>query len=124
MAEKKMTYVEALEIAIAVVENEEAKEKLIALQSAQKKKASSKKKKDQSEWENKIIELLTDTPALTPTEIMAGINAPNTQKVGAVLRGMLLDDKVVKEQKGKVVKYSLVAGVEPEPETDEAEDEE
>ena len=66
-------------------------------------KASQKKHVDNSEWAEAVTSALS-TGAKTPTELMTLIQAPNTQKVASVVKGMSNVNRVVK---GKKVLYSL-----------------
>lgn len=68
------------------------------------KKKTSKKRVDNSEYFEKVEQALS-AGALTPTELMAKIGVPNTQKVAAIVGGMSNVDRTVK---GKKVFYSLV----------------
>ena len=68
------------------------------------KKRTSKKRVDNSEYFEKVEQALS-AGALTPTELMAKIGVPNTQKVAAIVSGMSNVDRTVK---GKKVFYSLV----------------
>lgn len=66
-------------------------------------KASQKKHVDNSDWAEKVTSALS-TGAKTPTELMTLIQAPNTQKVASVVKGM---PNVKRTAKGKKVYYSL-----------------
>lgn len=104
---KQMTYVQALEIAITTAEGE-VKERLEALKVSLEKKATSKKSKvDNSEYVEKMIEVLQGG-AKTPTELVALIGVANTQKVASVAKPLIDAGTVVKNTKGKNVTYALV----------------
>lgn len=100
---KQMTYVQALEIAIASVEGE-PKERLEALKVSLMKKSETKRKSvDNSPYFEKVEEALAEGEK-TPTELMNLIGAANTQKVASIVKAM---PNVVKTTKGKKVFYSL-----------------
>ena len=76
----KMTYVNALEIAIATVENAEAKAKLEALKTSIAKKNSAERKPTATQKANEgykvaILEFLAEGGKHTITEIMKGCGA-------------------------------------------------
>ena len=52
-----------------------------------------------------LVEQALENGALTPTELMAKIGVPNTQKVASIVKGM---SNINKNVKGKKVFYSLV----------------
>ena len=77
----------------------------IALNKAKAEKSKSKKAVDNSNWENKIKSALEGGKVVTPTELMALIEAPNTQKVSAVVKGM--GSAIITTKKGKKTTYEL-----------------
>ena len=105
----KMTYVEALGMAIAAVENEEAVEKLTALkeQIAKRKSGTSKKKVEETEARvEAVYEALAEmAEGGTVTEIIA--NATNevatfaNQRVSALLKKLVEAGRVTKTMNGK-----------------------
>ena len=107
-----MTYVEALEQAIANCEGEVA-EKLTALKAqVAKKRSSSKPTKTQVENEaikEKILEvLLQNENAVTCGEIVKALeNEYNPQKISALLRQLKEAGKVVKTTEKKVSRFAL-----------------
>ena len=102
--EKKMTYVQAIDNAIKVVEDEETRARLEDLKVSITKRASAKTKVDNSIYFEAVRTALADG-ALTPTELMAKAGIINTQKVAAIVKEMA---DVEKSNKGKKVLYSLV----------------
>lgn len=103
--EKKITYVQALVNAIAVVEDVETREKLTDLKTSLEKKASAKRKVvDNSPYFDLVRDALVDG-AKTPTELAKIIGVDNTQKVTAIVGKMT--DEIVKTKKGKITLYSL-----------------
>lgn len=102
--EKKITYVQALVNAIAVVEDEETKARLVDLKASLEKKATKKKSVDNTGYFEDVREALADG-ALTPTELMNKIGVANTQKVSAIVKAM--GEEIEKETKGKKVLYKL-----------------
>lgn len=110
-----MTYAQALEIAIAVVEDEVAKERLEALK-AQLAKRSSSKTPTKTQKENEVImERIVDTLArigkpATVTEILvSGIEGYTltNQKTSALLRKLVEAERVVKAIEGKKAVFSI-----------------
>ena len=115
--EKKITYAQALEVAINEVTDEEVKERLVALKATLAKKYGNKKPtKTQVANEglkDKIVEVLvTADKGLTVTEILSkgafGADVTN-QKVTALLRQLIADGKVVKEADKKKSYFKAVA---------------
>ena len=115
--EKKITYVEAIETVMAIVGaelyaengekitvNEDVVSRMADLKASLEKKSATKKAVDNTGYYSKVEEALAKG-SLTPTELMAKIDVPNTQKVAAIVKGMSNVDRVVK---GKKVFYSLV----------------
>ena len=115
--EKKITYVEAIETVMAIVGAElytkngekvvvdkDAINRMVDLKASLEKKSATKKAVDNTSYYAKVENALANG-SLTPTELMAKIDVPNTQKVAAIVKGMPNVDRVVK---GKKVFYSLV----------------
>lgn len=115
--EKKITYVEAIETVMAIVGAElytkngekvvvdkDAINRMVDLKASLEKKSATKKAVDNTGYYAKVENALANG-SLTPTELMAKIDVPNTQKVAAIVKGMPNVDRVVK---GKKVFYSLV----------------
>jgi|GEM_PF-6750800 len=107
-----MTYVEALETVIPMVEGEVA-EKLTALKAQMaKKKGSSKPTKTQLENEKvkeEILEVLANTEeGMTCGEITKALEGEYTsQKISALLRQLVGAEKVVKSTEKKVSRFEL-----------------
>lgn len=104
MENKKMTYAQALANAIEVVTDEETKARLADLQKSLEKKKSNKKSVDNSEWFEKVRDALADG-GMSPSDLMKAIDAPNTQKVTAIVKDM--GAEIVRDVKGKKVTYKL-----------------
>ena len=99
----KMTYVDALNIALNADLPEEVKEKLTALRDQTAKRNSGERKPTKTQMANvtlgeKVLAILRDAgKPVTVTELMAldeELGGLSNQKVSAILRG--LGDKVVK----------------------------
>lgn len=107
-----MTYVEALETVIPMVDGEVA-EKLTALKvQMAKKKGSSKPTKTQLENEkvkDEILEVLTGAEGgMTCGEITKALEGEYTsQKISALLRQLVGAEKVVKTTEKKVSRFEL-----------------
>ena len=107
-----MTYVEALEQAIAICEGEVA-EKLTALKAqVAKKRSSSKPTKTQVENEaikEQVLAVLADCgEAVTVKEILGELEGDYTsQKISALLRQLVMAGKVVKTIEKKVSRFAL-----------------
>lgn len=103
---KKMTYVEALNIAIEAVDNAEAVEKLTALRDATIKRNSADRKPTKTQEANEgikaeILDLLSDGTARTVAEIMAGVpslTGASNQKASALVRQLKDSGAVVREE--------------------------
>mgnify|MGYP003292969550 CR=1 FL=1 len=107
MENKKMTYAQALVNAMAVVADEETRARLADLKASLEKKASSKKAKvDNSEFEQKVLDVLAGG-SKTPTELVGLIGVQNTQKVASVCKPLIECGRVTKTTKGKKVTYAL-----------------
>lgn len=112
---EKMTYAQALEIAIASVTDEAVKEKLEALK-AQLAKRGSSKTPTKTQKENVLVmeqlekalyvvhDPVTVTELINSAEALKGYT---NQKVSALLRKMVEDGKVVKTTEGRKTKFSL-----------------
>ena len=112
---EKMTYAQALEIAINVVTDETAKERLEALK-AQLAKRSSSKTPTKTQKENVAVmeqlekALYVAHDPVTVTELINSAEALKgytNQKVSALLRKMVEEGKVVKTVEGRKTKFSL-----------------
>ena len=106
----KLTYAQALEVAINSVSDEAIVEKLKALKVSIEKKNSAKgeKKPTATQKENvgikdAILEILAEGTALTVTEIVKALDGDFTnQKVSALVRQLVADGKVERfEEKRK-----------------------
>ena len=109
-----MTYVEALEQAIAICGGEgEVAEKLMALKAqVAKKRTSSKPTKTQVENEaikEQILEiLLKNEGAMTCGDVVKALeNVYHSQKISALLRQLIAAGKVVKTTEKKVSRFEL-----------------
>lgn len=103
MADKKMTYAQALEVAINSVADVEVANRLTDLKASLEKKASSKKKVDNSGYFPKVVEILS-TGEKTPTELKALVGVDTTQKMSAIVSAMPNVERVTK---GKKTIYKL-----------------
>lgn len=102
-----MTYAQALVNAMEVVADEETRARLADLKASLEKKASSKKAKvDNSEFEQKVLDVLAEG-SKTPTELVGLIGVANTQKVASVCKPLIESGSVLKITKGKKVSYAL-----------------
>ena len=103
---KKMTYVEALNIAIESVTNAEAVERLTALRDATMKRNSADRKPTKTQEANEaikaeILEYLADGQARTVTEIMEGVaslNGASNQKAASLVRQLKDSGALVREE--------------------------
>lgn len=114
MAEKKMTRKEALEIAIAAVENEEATEvlnKMLEQVSKPRKRAEgpSKARRENERLLADVISAIEDKgePVTSKwiTEHVRGLLTP--QKVTAVAKIGIENGSLVRNKEGKTVTYSI-----------------
>lgn len=104
--EKKLTYVEALSIAIEAVADEAVKEKLMALRAQTEKRNSGEKKPTKNQVANEglkdaILEVLADGKARTITEIAEAVptlEGASPQKVSALLTQLKKAGAVVREE--------------------------
>lgn len=114
----KMTYVNALEIAIATVENAEAKAKLEALKASIAKKNSAERKPTATQKANEgykvaILEFLVEGGKHTITDIMKGCGAVadlSNQRVSAIVRQLVEGGQVVREEIKRKAYFSAVEG--------------
>ena len=114
MANKKMTYAEAINLAIEGNLNEEAIERLEALkgQLAKRNSSGALKKPTKTQRENedlkvKILDMLTEeTDGMTATEVGSAL-AVTCQKASAILSQMVKAETVVKVKEGKVTRFVL-----------------
>ena len=106
-----MTYVDALNVAIEAVADEEVIEKLTALKGQMaKKRTSSKPTKTQVENEGikaNILKVLTDEGVTVKTLLGELEGDYTSQKISALLRQLVADGKVVKTIEKKVSYFSL-----------------
>lgn len=114
MAEKKMTYAQALEVVLGGGEiTEEVRERLEALQVSVSKKASPDSKsavakaKAQTEIKERILSAMTDIgKSATATDVALAIGE-STSKATAYLTMLVKEEKVVKTSDKKKSYYSL-----------------
>lgn len=114
----KMTYAKALTEAIACeVLSPEVREKLEALLAQQVKKSSAEKKPTKTQEANKalgevVLSILRENGApMTVTEVFNAMpegSVSSTQKVSALVRALLLENKVVKTVEKRVSFFSAV----------------
>ena len=117
-ATAKMTYAKALTEAIACEGlSTEAREKLEALLAQQIKKSSAEKKPTKAQEANKalgevVLSILRENGApMTVTEVFNAMpegSVSSTQKVSALVRALLLENKVVKTVEKRVSFFSVV----------------
>lgn len=114
MTNKKMTYSQALEIAIAATDGE-AKERLIALKAAVDKRNSADKKPTKTQKENEalkaeILNFLADGEKRTITEIIEGVTAlhgVSNQKATALVVQLKKEGKISREEIKRKAYFSL-----------------
>ena len=102
---KKMTYVDALNVAIELTEGE-VKEKLTALRDATAKRNSADRKPTKTQTANEgikaeILELLADGTARTVTEIMAEVPSladASNQKAASLVRQLKDAGAITREE--------------------------
>lgn len=112
----KMTNAMALEIAIASVENAEAKAKLEKMLEQTLKKNSAERKPTATQTENKglkeeILLFMEVGKQYTVTDVMKGCKAVeglSNQRVSALVRQLLLEGKVTREEIKRKAYFSLV----------------
>ena len=111
-----MTYVQALEIAIDIVDNEEAMEKLNALKEQLMKRSSSKTPTKTQKENEGIMEVIINVLAemsepSTVTELITcnkGLENYSNQKISALLKKLVDNGRVEKTIDGKKAKFSLI----------------
>jgi len=106
----KMTYAIAIDNAIAAMGECEASERLAALKAQLAKRGSGKHGMTKTQKENvglkdRIVEVLADGD-LAATEI-AGEMGLTCQKVSALLRQLVDDEKVERVKDGKTIRFHL-----------------
>ena len=114
MANKKMTYSQALEIAIAVVEGE-AKERLVALKASVDKRNSADRKPTKTQEANEaikadILNFLSDGEKYTVTEIMTGapsLAKASNQKASSLVGQLVKAGSVKREEIKRKAYFSL-----------------
>lgn len=110
----KMTYVEALNVALTADLPEEVKEKLTALRDQTMKRNSAERKPTKAQVANEalkaqMLEVLDTTPR-TVTEVMGlaeALSALSNQKVSALLNALVEDGKVVKTTEKRKSYFAL-----------------
>ena len=120
--EKKMTYVEALTIAIDTMNslespNKEAIDRLIALKESTEKRNNSKSKAEvakqsaNDDLKNMIVEVLTNcTEPVTITEMLAldeRFNGLKVQKISPLMRKLLEEGKIKREEMKHKAYFSI-----------------
>lgn len=120
--EKKMTYVEALTIAIDTMNslespNKEAIDRLIALKESTEKRNNSKSKAEvakqsaNDDLKNVIVEVLTNcTDPVTITEMLAldeRFNGLKVQKISPLMRKLLEEGKIKREEMKHKAYFSI-----------------
>ena len=116
----KMTYVSALEIAIASVDSAEVREKLEALKASIAKKNSAERKPTATQTANEgfkiaIAEGMEVGKAYTITDLMKSVDAIadlSNQRVSAIVRQMVEGGVLVREEIKRKAYFSLAEGVE------------
>lgn len=111
---KKMTYVEALNVAIELTEGE-VQEKLIALRDATAKRNAADRKPTKTQEANEaikaeIMRFLADGQLHTVTEIMAGVPSlaeASNQKASALVRQLLESGAVEREEVKRKAYFKL-----------------
>lgn len=113
--EKKMTYVQALDKALAVVTDESVKERLTALRTTIQKRNTADKKPTKEQKVNaaikdEILSVLADGTARTVTEIMQAVPSLATasnQKASALVNQLRNEGKVKREEFKRKAYFSL-----------------
>lgn len=117
--DKKMTYVEALEVAISTVDNAEAVAKLEALKAQLVRKSEKKSPKEQAKIaEDKalmdaLVVVLRAVGKATATEISKGdsiLGGLSTQKIAAIAKKLSSQGIVTSFKEKKSSYYTLVGG--------------
>lgn len=117
MTTNKMTYVKALEIAIASVDNAEVKEKLVALQSSIAKKNGAERKPTAQQTANTgfksaIYEGMKEGTLYTITDLIKNIPAIaelSNQRVSAIVRQMKDEGMVTRIEDKRKAYFSKIA---------------
>lgn len=112
---EKMTYVKALEIAIATVDNAEAKAKLTALQASIAKKNSAERKPTATQTANAGFKVAIENgmelgKKYTITDLMKNISELtdlSNQRVSAIVRQMVESGTLVREEIKRKAYFSL-----------------
>ena len=102
---ERMTYVKALDVVLATLEDGEVKERLTALRASIEKKNSVDRKPTKTQVENgeirqQILALLSDGVARTISEISESVPAlrdATSQRVSALLTPLLKDETISRE---------------------------
>lgn len=107
----KMTYVEAINVAIGALGEGEAVEKLEALKAQLVKRGSAKKGLTKTQKENevlkeKVAEILANG-GMTATELANELGV-SCQKVSALLKQMVEAERVAKVKEGKAIRFELL----------------
>jgi len=107
----KMTYVEAIDLALNGNVNEEVVEKLEALKAQLVKRGSAKKGLTKTQKENevlkdKVAEILANG-GMTATELANELGI-SCQKVSALLKQMVEAERVAKVKEGKAIRFELL----------------
>lgn len=113
---EKMTYVKALEIAIATIDNEEVKTKLTALQASIAKKNSAVRKPTATQTANAGFKVAIENgmelgKKYTITDLIKNISELadlSNQRVSAIVRQMVESGTVVREEIKRKAYFSLV----------------
>jgi hypothetical protein len=117
--DKKMTYVEALEVAISAVDNAEALAKLEALKAQLVKKSEKKSPKEQAKAKqdkalmDALVVVLRAVGKATATEISKGdsiLGGLSTQKIAAIAKKLSEQGIVTSFKEKKSSYYTLVGG--------------
>lgn len=103
---EKMTYVKALEIAIAKVDNKEVAEKLEALKASIAKKNSAERKPTATQTANErfkaaILDAMESGKGYTITDLMKSVDAIadlSNQRVSAIVRQLVESGAITREE--------------------------
>lgn len=112
---KVMTYAQAIDVALGLMADGEAKERLVALkeQLAKRNASTGERKPTKAQRDNEvlkghILELLVAEPdGMTPTEVASAMHVV-VQKVTPQLTALVTEGKAVKVPKGKKNLYFAV----------------
>lgn len=111
---KKMTYVQALEIALSTMTNEEAKERINALiESLNKRNASkvgalTKTQQENEDIKQKMLEVLAERPeGVKASDMVKEFDLPSSQKASALLNQLVDEHKLIKEKVKGVQLFKL-----------------